>query len=223
MTGNNTGGMPSSLGVQGGHEDGPPHFIDNEDPKRTVSVTARAIGFMQEQHRSGHPFYVQISYYAQHLSVVTTEKMLAKYMAKGKPDRAYTHAWAAMLEELDNGVGRLLDALRELSIEDVDRNVTRMLNYIVKTPRFKGYEYSNKPDLKAHAAVTRQSATEGMVLLKNNNMKPVTTGLSTLQGQFITSWNVLVAGSLLATIPTVIVFIFLQRYFIEGLTMGSGK
>nr|WP_321353903.1 glycoside hydrolase family 3 C-terminal domain-containing protein [uncultured Draconibacterium sp.] len=57
----------------------------------------------------------------------------------------------------------------ELSIEDVDRNVTRMLNYIVKTPRFKGYEYSNKPDLKAHAAVTRQSATEGMVLLKNNN------------------------------------------------------
>lgn len=62
-----------------------------------------------------------------------------------------------------------------------------------------------------------------LVLLKNNDLKPVTTGLSTLQGQYITSWNVLVAGSLLATIPTVIVFIFLQRYFIEGLTMGSGK
>ena len=62
-----------------------------------------------------------------------------------------------------------------------------------------------------------------LVLLKDNNLKPVTTGLSTLQGQYIASWNVLVAGSLLATIPTVIVFIFLQRYFIEGLTMGSGK
>ncbi len=62
-----------------------------------------------------------------------------------------------------------------------------------------------------------------LVLLKDNNLKPVTTGLSTLQGQFISSWNVLVAGSLLATIPTVIVFVFLQRYFIEGLTMGSGK
>jgi multiple sugar transport system permease protein len=61
-----------------------------------------------------------------------------------------------------------------------------------------------------------------LVLLKNNDLKPVTTGLSTLQGQYIASWNVLVAGSLLATIPTVIVFIFLQRYFIEGLTMGSG-
>jgi multiple sugar transport system permease protein len=63
----------------------------------------------------------------------------------------------------------------------------------------------------------------GLVLLRNNDLKPVTTGLSTLQGQYISSWNVLVAGSLLATIPTVIVFIFLQRYFIEGLTMGSGK
>lgn len=62
-----------------------------------------------------------------------------------------------------------------------------------------------------------------LVLLKNNDLKPVTTGLSTLQGQYIASWNVLVAGSLLATIPTVIVFVFLQRYFIEGLTMGSGK
>jgi multiple sugar transport system permease protein len=62
-----------------------------------------------------------------------------------------------------------------------------------------------------------------LVLLKNNDLKPVTTGLSTLQGQYISSWNVLVAGSLLATIPTVIVFVFLQRYFIEGLTMGSGK
>ena len=62
-----------------------------------------------------------------------------------------------------------------------------------------------------------------LVLLKNNDLKPVTTGLSTLQGQYIASWNILVAGSLLATIPTVVVFIFLQRYFIEGLTMGSGK
>jgi len=57
----------------------------------------------------------------------------------------------------------------ELNIEDVDRNVKRVLQYIVKTPRFNGYEYSNKPDLKAHAQVTRQSATEGMVLLKNND------------------------------------------------------
>ena len=43
MTGNATGGMPNTLGVKGGHDAGPPHFIDNEDPKRTRTMTDRAI------------------------------------------------------------------------------------------------------------------------------------------------------------------------------------
>ena len=61
----------------------------------------------------------------------------------------------------------------KLDIADVDRNVRRMLEYIVKTPRFKGYKYSGEPDLKSHAAITRQSSTEGMVLLKNDNALPI--------------------------------------------------
>lgn len=63
----------------------------------------------------------------------------------------------------------IIDAVKagKLDIKDVDRNVRNMLEYIVKTPRFKGYKYSNNPDTKAHAAITRQSSTEGMVLLKN--------------------------------------------------------
>ena len=60
-----------------------------------------------------------------------------------------------------------------LDVKDVDRNVRRMLEYIVKTPRFKGYKYSGAPDLKAHAAITRQSSTEGMVLLKNDGVLPI--------------------------------------------------
>jgi len=119
MTGNMTGGMPKSLGIaSGSHTEGPPHFIDNEDPKRTLSITSKAIDFMKAQVKAKKPFYVQVSYYAQHLSVVTRESLLKKYQKKGTPDRGYTQAWAAMMEELDNGVGQLLDALEQLDIED---------------------------------------------------------------------------------------------------------
>lgn len=118
MTGNNTGGMPTTLGVKGGHDKGPDHFVDNEDPKRTKSLTKSAIGFMKDQSTAGNPFYMQVSYYAVHLSVVATEQTIIKYVEKGKPDRGYTQAWAAMLEELDTGVGQLLDAVDELGIGD---------------------------------------------------------------------------------------------------------
>ena len=55
----------------------------------------------------------------------------------------------------------------KLSMADVDRNARRMLEYIVKTPSFHKYPATNKPDLKGHAAITRQTACEGIVLLKN--------------------------------------------------------
>lgn len=62
-----------------------------------------------------------------------------------------------------------------------------------------------------------------IVLLRTDALKPVTAGLAVLQGQYITDWTVIVAGALMATVPTVIVFIFLQRYFIGGLTLGATK
>ena len=62
-----------------------------------------------------------------------------------------------------------------------------------------------------------------LVLIRSDELKPVTTGLSQLIGQYQWEWDVLFAGTLIAVIPTVILFIFLQRFFIQGLTMGSNK
>ncbi|MBQ7576491.1 MAG: glycoside hydrolase family 3 C-terminal domain-containing protein [Bacteroidales bacterium] len=54
-----------------------------------------------------------------------------------------------------------------LTMADVDLAVTRMLRILFRTPTFKGYKYSNAPDLAAHAKLVRRAADEGAVLLKN--------------------------------------------------------
>ena len=74
---------------------------------------------------------------------------------------------------------QILAAIQDgsLSEADLDVCVRRILNLILRSPRFKGYAYGNKPDLTGHAAVTRQSALEGMVLLENkNNTLPLKGG-----------------------------------------------
>ena len=106
MTGNVTGGMADKL---------KPYHL-TRDPKRTESVTDRAIEFIRRQAESGNPFYAQVSYYATHLRVELNEDTLKKYQSKGEPDRAYTPGFAGMLEELDTAVGRMLDTLDELGL-----------------------------------------------------------------------------------------------------------
>ena len=69
--------------------------------------------------------------------------------------------------EIDRIVAAVEDG--RISRGELDRNVRNMLEYIVRTPRFKGYKYSNKPDLKAHAEVALKAAGESIVLLKNDD------------------------------------------------------
>ena len=73
----------------------------------------------------------------------------------------------------------ILDAIKNgtLDMKDLDRNVERVLNYILKTPSFHNYHYSNSPDIKAHATIARKAASEGMILLKNEgNILPLKKG-----------------------------------------------
>ena len=62
-----------------------------------------------------------------------------------------------------------------------------------------------------------------LILIRSSEKMPVTTGLAILQGQYVQDWTVIISGALMATVPTLLVFVFLQRYFIAGLTLGSSK
>lgn len=78
----------------------------------------------------------------------------------------------------------------------LNRNVRRVLEMVLQSPRFSGYKYSNKPDLKAHAEIARQSATEGMVLLKNaNHTLPFSTDVKKVALFGCTSYDFIAGGT----------------------------
>lgn len=75
--------------------------------------------------------------------------------------------WEALTEAAENG---------GLTPAVLDRAASRILTLIFQTRKLKNYAYGNNPDLKAHAEITRQSASEGSVLLKNQNALPISAG-----------------------------------------------
>lgn len=62
-----------------------------------------------------------------------------------------------------------------------------------------------------------------LTLVQSDSARPITFGLSALKGQWLISWNLIAAGSVVAAVPSVIVFFLLQRQFIQGLMLGGVK
>lgn len=63
----------------------------------------------------------------------------------------------------------------------------------------------------------------GVTVVSNPAAQPITIALNNLSGSFSVDWNVVMAGAVVAALPTALVYIFLGRYFVRGLLAGSVK
>ncbi len=101
---------------------------------------------------------------------------------------------------LEPGTKKQWDALKEgsengsLTEEAIDISVKRILKLILQSKKMENYQFGNNPDLEKHAAVTRQSASEGMVMLKNESTLPLEKGKNiALIG--VTSYDFIAGGT----------------------------
>lgn len=61
------------------------------------------------------------------------------------------------------------------------------------------------------------------VLTQGSDTQPVTAGLYSLNGQWVSAWHLVSAGSIIAALPPVLMFFTMQKHFIAGLTLGAVK
>ncbi len=107
---------------------------------------------------------------------------------------------AAGNDLLEPGTKRQWDALTEaaekgeLSEADIDRAASRILTLIFKSKKMQDYDYQENPDLEKHAEITRNSAAEGMVLLKNEGVLPL-TNIKNVALLGVTSYEFIAGGT----------------------------
>jgi len=95
-------------------------------------------------------------------------------------------------------IEEIIEAVKGGKLDEkiLDRNVSRILKIMLKAPRYNNYKYSSTPDLTAHAAVTRQAATDGMVLLENKgNTLPIKAGVKNIAAFGNTSYDFIAGGT----------------------------
>ena len=90
----------------------------SEDPKKIFSTTNSAIDFIERQADDNSPFFLQISHYAVHSDIMMREATLDKYQGLPKGKHQNHAGFAAMTEDLDTGVGLLLDKIKALGLEN---------------------------------------------------------------------------------------------------------
>ena len=178
---------------------------DPNDPKQSFGITRRADDFMTKQVKEGHPFYLQLSYYAVHQQPQALASTLKKYegMAGGGGGRGDRAVMAAMAEDLDTCVGAVLKKLDELHIADRTLVIYMSDNggrteimkggkgnlwegglrvpLIVRGPAIKGGVYSDEPVVSYDILPTvLDFAAPGFVLPKGvegGSWKPVLLGV----------------------------------------------
>jgi arylsulfatase A len=89
----------------------------SDDPKKIFSTTKSAIDFVESQAKSKTPFFLQVSHYAVHSDIMMRKETLKKYQNIDRGLYQNHAGFAAMTEDLDSGVGILLDRVRELGLE----------------------------------------------------------------------------------------------------------
>ena len=62
-----------------------------------------------------------------------------------------------------------------------------------------------------------------LLLIQSGDRLPVTTAINNLKGEFVSNYNLIAAGAMITVIPTLIIYIVLQRQFVAGLTLGASK
>ena len=91
----------------------------------------------------------------------------------------------------------IIEAVQNGTLDEkiIDRNVERILEFVARSPKMQGYEFQNDPDLDAHAGVARSSATEGMVLLKNEGALPLAKNCNIIALYGVSSYDMYVVGT----------------------------
>lgn len=115
------GGGPKKHGFDGGdgstsNREG--NGKDPEDPKQIFGIVTRGNRWMEEQVKASKPFYLQYSHYATHLKIQSKKSTLEK-CEKRKPGKRHTIAsFAAMTEDLDEGLGQVMQKVKDLGIDN---------------------------------------------------------------------------------------------------------